>query len=326
MTLGLLAALVAAVPLVQAQSVISAKAGMIHYVEGKVYLNDELTNPKFGQFPDMKNGSVLRTERGRAEVLLGPGIFLRLAEDSSFRMVSNALTESRVELLTGSMLVECAELTPDATTQILYRNAVAKLKKNGLYRMNADPAEILVHDGRAEVTRAGETLELTRGRFVELDEQTLTARRFDAKLTDSLYRWSARRSGYAATANISAAKMVRDNYYSMSRSSWFWNPFLGMMTFIPYHGSIFSPFGYGFYSPQTVYIVYAPRPVYTPSTGGGGPVFDRSLGYNVSSGRSYGNSPVVSSPGPSAAPAPAASPRSSEAASPRGGEGGGRRN
>src|ERR1700683_1079843 len=59
------------------QSVISAQSGMIHYVEGKVLLEGQPVDPKFGEFPAVKNNQVLETTEGRAEILLTPGVFLR---------------------------------------------------------------------------------------------------------------------------------------------------------------------------------------------------------------------------------------------------------
>src|ERR1700730_3166842 len=87
-----------------AQSVISAKSGLIHYVEGRAYLNDQLIESKFGEFPDVKENQQLRTEEGRAEILLTPGVFLRLGENSAIRMVTNRLIDTRLELLSGSAL------------------------------------------------------------------------------------------------------------------------------------------------------------------------------------------------------------------------------
>ena len=74
-----------------AQYVISAHSGVIQVVEGSAYLNDKAVVTKFGQFPDIKNGQEFRTEQGRAEVLLTPGVFLRMGENSSIKMVSNLL-------------------------------------------------------------------------------------------------------------------------------------------------------------------------------------------------------------------------------------------
>jgi hypothetical protein len=329
---------VAAMPVVQAQSVVSAKAGMIHYTEGRVFVDDKATNPRLGQFPEIKRDSTLRTELGRAEVLLGPGIFLRTAENSSFRLVSSDLTDTRVELLTGSILVECAEIQQDESVRLSFKETTVVLKKNGLYRMNADPPEFLVHDGRAEVTRGETTLVVTRGRFVELDGQTLTAQKFDPKLGDTLYRWSSRRSNYVSMANLSSARSLRDGSSTFVRSSWVYNSYFGLFTFVPYGSRmIYSPFGWHYFSPRAAYSyylnqIYAQRRAAAAansmmSNGGGGPMFNPSLGYNTVGTRSYGNSaPAAPSAPAAAASAPAASPRASEAASPRGGDGGGRRN
>jgi hypothetical protein len=63
-----------------AQSVLSARAGLLHYVEGEVLLDGKPAEVDLASFPSMKTGSVLRTADGRAEVLLNPGVFLRMAK------------------------------------------------------------------------------------------------------------------------------------------------------------------------------------------------------------------------------------------------------
>src|SRR5579864_6539626 len=89
-----------------AQQAISARSGMIHYVEGKAFAGDQQIDEKLGTFPQVKENQVFRTTEGRAEVLLTPGVFLRLGENSSFRMITNRLVDTRVEFLTGSMILE----------------------------------------------------------------------------------------------------------------------------------------------------------------------------------------------------------------------------
>src|SRR6476469_7474053 len=84
-----------------AQSVISAHSGLIHYVEGQVSLDGKQVEVKNASFPEVKENMELRTADGRAEVLLSPGAFLRLGENSAIRMVSNKLTDSRLEFLSG---------------------------------------------------------------------------------------------------------------------------------------------------------------------------------------------------------------------------------
>src|SRR6266446_3754532 len=79
-----------------AQSVISARSGVIHYIEGDVAIDGASIHPKFAEFLELKSGQVLATQEGRAEVLLTPGVFLRLAENSSVRMLSNSLADTRI--------------------------------------------------------------------------------------------------------------------------------------------------------------------------------------------------------------------------------------
>src|SRR5581483_12433636 len=81
-----------------AQSVISAHSGLVHFFDGSVFLDDQRLEQKTGKFDQINNGSELRTQDGRAEVLLTPGTFLRLGANSSIRMLSNKLEDTRVEL------------------------------------------------------------------------------------------------------------------------------------------------------------------------------------------------------------------------------------
>src|SRR5260370_9504228 len=102
------------------QNVISAHSGVVHYVEGTAYVNTERVDPKFGQFPEIKQDQEFRTEEGRAEILLTPRVFLRVAENSSIRMVSNKLTDTRVHGLTGSAMLECDDIAKDNAIMPLY--------------------------------------------------------------------------------------------------------------------------------------------------------------------------------------------------------------
>src|SRR5260370_24147958 len=74
-----------------AQSVISAHSGLVHFVMGDVFLQDKPLTPTFGQFPDVKEGEVLRTGEGRAEIPLTSWVFLRVSVNTSFRMCSTRL-------------------------------------------------------------------------------------------------------------------------------------------------------------------------------------------------------------------------------------------
>src|SRR5438874_12029020 len=61
-----------------AQSVISAHSGLIHYAEGRVLLDGKQVEIKISAFPEIKQDMQLRSEDGRAEELLTPGVSLRM--------------------------------------------------------------------------------------------------------------------------------------------------------------------------------------------------------------------------------------------------------
>ena len=247
-----------------AQSAISAHSGMIHYVEGSVQLEGQAVEPKFGEFPEVKNGQVLATQEGRVEVLLTPGVFLRLSEDSSFKMVSNKLADTSLELVSGSALVEVDELLKDNVIQIKVNDASVELSKKGLYRFEASPSRLKVYDGEASVFSGSQTVIARKGRQVDLNG-VLVASNFDAKLTDPFYRWASRRSSYIATANVSSARAAGQSGWltgygtsSGYGGGWAWNPWFGMFTYLPGSGYGYSPFGWSFYSPLTVGYLYIP--------------------------------------------------------------------
>ena len=257
-----------------AQSVISAHSGVIHYVEGQVSVDDKAVQPKFGQFPDVATGQTLATEDGRAEVLLTPGVFLRVAENSSFRMVSNQLSDTHVRILTGSALIEVAELLQDNAITLETGGANVVLTKKGLYRVDTgrgeiDPSTLRVYDGEARVSAASADADakpavVKRGRQVDLNlvaAGPLEAKNFDAKETDAFYRWGSRRSAYIADANLVSAKSAQTTmaYAGSGRSGWAWNPWFGMFTYLPTNGIYFSPFGSAYYSPGAFSYFFYPR-------------------------------------------------------------------
>src|SRR6266540_3872699 len=168
---GLVAGLLSfAVSPVLAQSVISARSGLVPYVEGDVYLGDQKIEPKVGNFPDVKEKAVLRTELGRAEVLLNPGVFLRLGENSSFRMITNRLIDTRVDLLTGSAVVEALEVGKDTAVTIVCKDAQVAVRKAGVYRFDMSPARLHVYSGEAVVQLSAEkSIEVAAGKSIAFE-------------------------------------------------------------------------------------------------------------------------------------------------------------
>jgi FecR protein len=240
-----------------AQTVISAHSGLIHYVEGRVLLDGKPVEVKVTNFPEVKENMELRTEDGRAEILLNPGVFLRLSENSAIRMVANKLSDTRVEFLSGSALIESSrELSQKENfVTILHKGAAAHLRKSGIYRFDSEPAQFRVYSGEAEVETGSNVLIVRSGKLVSLDG-LVAVEKFNPKDGDELSRWSERRAEYVSMANVSAAKYVSNSGNGLSNSGWYFNPYFGMFTYIPMNGMFYSPYGYSYFSPYTVYRVY----------------------------------------------------------------------
>ena len=248
------------------QQVVSAHAGVVHYVEGRVFVNGQPVEQKFGQFPDLGEGQELRTEDGRAEVLLTPGAFLRVSDHSSVRMLSRDLSDTRFEVLSGSAMVECDELLKDNALTMVYKGQTIHLEKQGLYRLDTEPPRFQVYDGRAVVQTASGQTTLKRGKETDLNG-ALAASKFNPKATDSFYAWNTMRSGYIASANISAAQSLASSGTGTHWSSgWAWDPWYGAFTYVPGAGVGYSPFGWNFWSPG--WVLYAPTPLYGGYYGG----------------------------------------------------------
>ena len=291
-SLAILIAGAAALGVSHAQDVVSAHAGVVHYTEGKVSVGDQAVQRKFGVFPDLKVGEELRTEAdGKAEILLTPGAFLRVAPDSSVRMLSRDLSDTRFEVLTGSAMVECDELAKGTALTMIYKGRSIQLQKNGLYRLDTNPAKFQVYEGKALVRAQSGDLELKRGKETYLDG-VLTAQKFDPKVGDDFYAWNGTRSGYIASANVSMAQSYYSSGVPFAANAWLWDPWYGAFTFIPAGGYFFNPFGYGFWSPG--YVVYAPAPVYRGFTPGVG-VGNSGGGRQFGGGRGSTGAPVAGS-------------------------------
>jgi len=321
---------------------ISARSGLIHLAEGQVFLKDQPINPQFGQFPEVKEGETLRTGEGRAEVLLSPGVFLRLAENSSIKMISNRLIDTRLEFLSGSALIEAGEIQKDNNLTVIYKDATIEFPKKGLFRLDSEPATLKAYNGEAIVSGTGQTLTLKEGKMTLLTG-VYSAEKFDNKTSDAFYRWAARRSGAMAAANISSAKTVRNSSFMSGGSGmgmWQYNPYFGMFTFIPGGGTYYSPFGYYYYSPVTVSQVYnyARGASYGGNSGTGynaassgfnsSPHYNSDLGYNVGSRSSDSFSTSQAAPSNAAAAAPSSARSGGDAgggAARGGGGSGGRR-
>ncbi len=246
-----LAGLVSCLP-VAAQQLISAKSGLIHYTEGDVKIGNQAASPNNGTFQSLSNGKELATFEGRAEMLLGPGQFVRLNENSAVRMVSNKLDSTRVDLLKGSILVEMVDADKNAPVTIGFGGNTIELRKAGLYRIDASDARLRVFEGEAVVMANGQTVTAKKSKEISMGA-VLAQNGFDASAGDEFTRWAQRRAGYIATANVSGARDLFSSGQNWSANNWAYNPWYGMYTYVPSRRMFMSPFGFYYFSPEMAY-------------------------------------------------------------------------
>lgn len=225
----------------------TALPGTINYVEGQAQIGSESLNSKSVGSVDLQAGQTISTDSGRTELLLTPGVFLRLDDNSSVKMISPRLTDTRVEIEKGRAMVEVAEIHKQNDIEIAEHGAETRLLKNGVYEFDADHDQVKVFDGKAQVEDQGNEIELKSGRELAFNSDApLKAQKFDKKAADDFYNWNSLRSEYESEANVQVAAVVPSGYVG---PGWFWDPYFSAYTFIPGEGIFASPFGWSFYSP-----------------------------------------------------------------------------
>jgi hypothetical protein len=237
----------------------SAVPGTLNYVEGQVSIGSEFLNAKSVGSTQLDVGQSVTTSNGKTEVLLTPGVFLRLGNHSSAQMVSSSLTDTEVAVQEGEAMVEVDQLYPQNNIQIQQQGGTTRLLKTGLYDFDATHNLVRVVDGKAVVRENDHDVTVKGGHELALNMASKPkTEKFDKKNFEAtdLYRWSSLRSDYLAQANVDAARTYFVNgFYGPGwfGAGWYWDPWFADYTFIPGDGIFYNPFGWGFYSPFWAY-------------------------------------------------------------------------
>jgi hypothetical protein len=221
--------------------------GTLNYVQGSAYVNGSQVGSKSVGNIELRAGQELTTGAGKAEILLTPGIFLRVGSNSEIKMISPDLERTQVELEHGEVGVEVDQIFSQNMIQIMDNGVTTQLMKTGYYEFASQPAQAKVFDGQAEVLIRDGKWEKVKGHH----EMALLAgvheksSDFNSHPTnDALYDWSKLRSQYLAEANNQIAGEYA--YASGFDPGWYWDPYMWDYTYLG-GGPFFSPFGWGFY-------------------------------------------------------------------------------
>jgi hypothetical protein len=230
-----------------AQSVISTHSGVIHFFEGAVFLGDQPLESHLGRYPSVPLGGQLSTAAGRAEVLLTPGAFLRLGEQSSIRMLGNDLADTQVELQAGSAIMDSGEPNPGTSVTVVYKDWRIHFLQKGSYRIDAGQARLSVRQGEAEVFArdAGEPVLVDTGMSLPLDS-ALAPERSAQQVGDALSDWSTGRGQSISADNAITAQIDEDpSAVTAGLDGFTYFPFLGVSSVVPLSSTTVSPGVYG---------------------------------------------------------------------------------
>ncbi len=221
--------------------------GTLNYVEGSASVDGRVLNNRSVGSIELKAGQELTTGAGKAEILLTPGIFLRVDDHSTVKMISPELEQTQVELESGRVGVEVDQIFPQNMIQIVDNGVTTQLMKTGYYEFSSQPPQAKVFDGEAQVEVRQGQWEKVKGHHeialqTEQHEKTFD---FNSHPTnDALYNWSKLRSQYLAEANNQIAGEYA--YEPGFNPGWYWDPYMWDYTYLGWD-PFFSPFGWGFY-------------------------------------------------------------------------------
>ena len=255
---------------------ISAKAGGVNTVLGHVTITREGQEPQLlSATDDLAAKEILTTgATSNAEILLNPGSYLRLAENSEFQFDDISLDHLKLRLTKGSAIVEATGVADmDLGINVTTPNAAFTIIRSGIYRINVEPESsiLAVYKGRAsygpnaDVLKGGNSVRLSNG-VAELAKVP--------KEKDAFELWSKQRAQLLAKANERLSGRALNGYLSnRGWDSWLWggsrfglwtfNSSFGCYTFLPFFYGWSSPYGhyYGSYFWRGGYYGHNPNPI-----------------------------------------------------------------
>jgi len=243
--------------------VISARAGGVNAVTGKIGVHPRGSTvwEPLTIKDNLEGGDVVKTGLdGRVEILLNPGSYMRVAENSEFELTSNSLDNLEVRLIRGTAIVEATgaedtELLINITTP----HAKMAIIGRGLYRVNVVPGdltEVIVRKGRLLLSDPDAQIKAGK-KLIFSGNSYSVAKLTDAekKDVDNFDSWSKDRSQTVAKANQSLTgrdrRLLRSGFsddwarrFSPRMGGiWFFDPLYSCYSFMPFYAGWGSPYG-----------------------------------------------------------------------------------
>jgi FecR protein len=250
---------------------VSTKAGLVNYVEGTANVKAATSVPA---------GKVVETGAGGAvEILLNPGSYLRMGENSKVVLDSVELYQIDARILQGSMVITANGFEKESPLKVTTGTLSMEIIKDGIY-LFAD-GRVAVVDGKIRDASNG----LVYGKNYQIsNDQGYRAQKVKT-FTTGLELWSQKRDEAISRANQNVASSLRrsrDIPLNSLLDVWFWYPAFGSFIYLP--GTHYrSPYGYRYLT--------AGDPQYPAHSSGG---FGNS---SASSGGGFSNSSTSNTSG-----------------------------
>lgn len=231
---------------------ISARAGGVNYVEGDVGI--VRANGRSGRL--IKGDSVEIGDRvstgttGKAEILLNPGSYIRIAGDTAFEFVTTSLDDLRLKVDRGSAILEIYA-SRDFKVNVETPAGPVIFENTGVYRLDVQSdakVRLEVWKGKVELGKTA----VKSGKAVLLGGSEVAIAKFDRDEQDAFETWSRNRARDLARSVADVQKKAFRPVLINSYLDGEWNlaSSLGLWIYNPRFASFcFFPFGWGWYSP-----------------------------------------------------------------------------
>ena len=211
LTRWFLAASLVVLPLA-AQDIISVVGGMVYHIEGDALIEDKAVKFDPARPPQLEKGEKLRTEMGRAEVMIVHDGFMRLSPYSSMEMVRVGSDTAHMRLHKGWAIVDLKEVWDNESVSAEIGDNQIKFLKGGLYRLEArenEPVRVKVFKGKAAVVVNGNETTIKSKKMVEIDGASGAVVKFDPKDIDTFDEWQRIRAGVILEKRKAAMALAR---------------------------------------------------------------------------------------------------------------------
>jgi hypothetical protein len=229
--------------------------GTLNYVQGEASVGNQTVSQDSIGSVQLQPGQSLSTENGKAEVLLTPGAFLRVGDNSAVQMGFESPTDTAAEITRGQAAVELVTANKHTVLTLGMQNTTTRLVKKGLYEFDANTGQVYTYKGQADVQVGDKIVKVKGGHVLDLnDNPKLKTKDFDKKAFEEsdLIQFSGLRSEYLAEANANAARDFYAGGAGWYGPGWYWDPDFWAYTWIPADEYAYDAYGWGFYSPWWV--------------------------------------------------------------------------